>query len=613
MPGIHLVFSPALANNACSHIPAGLARESDYSVSTVACDDHLLCVVSAYPHYPVATLRSADTVIIFEGMVYNMSSTELRRRLFDVSRYVGNRDEAVHAVATLVDQADGEFLAAMYNARSHQLLVFNDRWARLPAYVYSNDRQLIISRELKFLLPWLPRRKFDPVGVADFLLFEFVPGDGTILEGVQSLPHAFLLQASCATGRLTTLSGKLATECLDDPPGTISRQACCERIRHLLLEATSSRVSSLQQAGYDITADLSGGFDSRIVCAALAQVGAAASLYTDALITGDESACASKVADILHLPLHHVIAPRMATPAELAAITIATDCTVNAWTSLASRQDSLARRQLCHTTSVRFLGLGGGDFIKRTPRLKRGYRSIGRQMAAGHQVGLGSMELVARLTGMPVTTLVEHIDSVLQACGERSGTGLLRRWDFECERKLVTYGEDRSRAWLWPVAPLWSRRLYEFVLTQVPARYGHGPSGLYFELLALFDPALASAPLHGAVSTRGPALFKHRVAEAVSDAVRFATASLPGSPGAVLALRVRKPGEACLRESLPHRLLQRQLQQSNPLWNTVDPRVICRATHAMRAAHAWRLLTLALFARHITGIHPEQSSLPWRT
>jgi len=609
MPGIHFAFSPSLEPNAATRVPPGLARETDYVVTTAIQDDTLMCVFSSHPGYPLTSHRASDTFIAFEGMVYNMPPGEVDARLRAIADSIVDPPAVAELVRRFIDDTDGEFFALLYDPESRSLVAFNDRWGRLPAYVYRDSDRLVVSRELKFVLPWMPHVEFDPLGVADFLLFEFVPGDGTIIKDVETLAPATCVHARARHGGLDVTVVRVATECLDDPQEPMSRMQCCEHLRDLLLQATTCRVERLQSAGYQLTADLSGGFDSRLVCAALAAIGAPVHLYTDALVTGDESEYAQRVADILKLPLHRIVTPRESTSEDLSAIAVATDCTVNVWTSLASRQDSLARRQLCGPKSVRFLGLGAGSLIKRVPQTKRGYASIGRQMAAGHQVGLGSMNTVSSLTGIPVDSLSEHIDTVLGDYSERTRTGHLKRWHFEYERKLVTYGEDRSRVWIWPTAPLWSRPLYEFVLTQVPERYARGPSGLYYPLLALFGQELAAAPLIHIAPHDGSTPVKRRVIEMISDTARFLTSTCPGGNLGFKAARTLRSRETTITQSQALGTISSVLHEPNLLWNAVDRDALALVNNDLATAHSWRLLTLALYGRCVPEL--ARTSVAW--
>jgi hypothetical protein len=580
-------------------------------VSSSFLDDHLLCVLSGHPDYPITTTRSGDTFTAFEGMVYNMPASELGLRLSSIASCLFDADAATREVTRLVDEADGEFLALIYDARHKLLIVFNDRWGRLPAYVYSNHQHLVVSRELKFVIPWLPRVQFDALGVAGFLLSEFVPGDGTLLKDVQALAPASLLRASIAADRVSLDTKRLAAECLDDPTTPLSREECCVRIRDLLLEATADRVKKLETSGYSITADLSGGFDSRLVCAALARTGVPVDLYTDALVTGDESIYAQKVATILSQPLTRVRSDHILLSSLLADVTAATDCTVNARTSLADRQDSIARLQLCGIRTARFLGLGAGEFIKRVPMVKRGYASVGQQMLAGHQVGMGSLRTVASLIQEPTCTLVHHIDTVLDAFPERTRVGHLKRWHFEYERKLVTYGEDRSRAFFWNVAPLWSRHLYEFALTRIPQHYGQGPSGIYFPLLESMDSSLADAPVFSTrvVHRSGAAQARQRVAEALIDVIRYTGLHVPGVAKSVELTRRSYSRRIADDEQLRVKMLTDLLGKPNLLWDVLDTRKMTELLPRLTFGHSWRLLTLALYGNHLrqkTGNDPRQ-------
>jgi hypothetical protein len=214
------------------------------------------------------------------------------------------------------------------------------------------------------------------------------------------------------------------------------------------------------------------------------------------------------------------------------------------------------------------------------------------------------MSTIASLVRIPVADIVHHIDEVLESNPERTKTGHLKRWHFEYERKLVTYGEDRSRSWIWPVAPLWSRYLYEFVLTQVPERYGHGPSGLCFPLLELMNPALAEAPVFSSMIVPRPSAphIRQYMLDALIDSTRFLGSYIPGSLRVLEAARrlTMRPTEAGGRTWSAS--LCDLLQQPSPLWEVIDPHRLEADLPALSMGHSRRFLTLALYSHHLSGL-----------
>lgn len=52
-----------------------------------------------------------------------------------------------------------------------KIIVFNDRWGRLPVLFFSEKRIFALSRELKFVFHWIPSIEFDSIAIAEFLMY----------------------------------------------------------------------------------------------------------------------------------------------------------------------------------------------------------------------------------------------------------------------------------------------------------------------------------------------------------------------------------------------------------------------------------------------------------
>ena len=138
-----------------------------------------------------------------------------------------------------------------------------------------------------------------PAALHGYLCFSHVPTPLTMTAGVSALP---------AGHRLTVTSGRMEEE--DGPawrerePSPLDADAIAVELRGLLRVAVARRLGSER----DVAVFLSGGLDSSLVAALLAEAGARAHLFT--LDFGPpfdaELACAHRVAAHLKRPLHVV-------------------------------------------------------------------------------------------------------------------------------------------------------------------------------------------------------------------------------------------------------------------------------------------------------------------
>jgi asparagine synthase (glutamine-hydrolysing) len=91
----------------------------------------------------------------------------------------------------MLEQLRGMFAFALYDRKRRRLLIARDRLGKKPLYYHDDGKRLAFASELKALmLDPRVKRDVDPVALADYLTFQYVPSPGTILAGVQKLPPA---------------------------------------------------------------------------------------------------------------------------------------------------------------------------------------------------------------------------------------------------------------------------------------------------------------------------------------------------------------------------------------------------------------------------------------
>lgn len=219
---------------------------------------------------PVAS-ETGDVVAVFNGELYTFP--ELRRDLAARGHEVrGTGDTPViphlyeeHGPA-FVERLEGMFALALWDAPRGRLLLARDRlgkkplvWTRLP------DGTLAFASELKALLA-LPgvRREPDLAALDAYLALGYVPGERTGLQGIRRLPPASLLVAEGGSERVERYwTPSVEHEDLAD-------DEWLERVRETVTAAVRKRLV----ADVPLGALLSGGVDSAVVVALMAQASA---------------------------------------------------------------------------------------------------------------------------------------------------------------------------------------------------------------------------------------------------------------------------------------------------------------------------------------------------
>jgi asparagine synthase (glutamine-hydrolysing) len=145
--------------------------------------------------------------VTFNGEIYNFR--ELRASL-QARGHVFRTDSDTEVIVHLyedygedcVTHLKGMFAFAVWDERGRRLFLARDRVGIKPLYYARTATSLLFASEIKALLedPALPRR-FDPRAIDRFLTYYYLPGEGTLFEGIQRLAPGHSL--TVADGRVT--------------------------------------------------------------------------------------------------------------------------------------------------------------------------------------------------------------------------------------------------------------------------------------------------------------------------------------------------------------------------------------------------------------------------
>lgn len=134
--------------------------------------------------------------LVLEGELHEKQS--LRRRLRDTNRLLPEHDDAALLVAlyekegaSFISELNGNFVLALWDDREKRLLLANDRLGLHPLYYVENPDGFYFASGVRALLA-VPgtSRCIDPVGIAQFLTFDHLLHEHTLLESVKLLPQA---------------------------------------------------------------------------------------------------------------------------------------------------------------------------------------------------------------------------------------------------------------------------------------------------------------------------------------------------------------------------------------------------------------------------------------
>jgi asparagine synthase (glutamine-hydrolysing) len=131
-------------------------------------------------------------------MVYNLNDIE--QRLIDLAFF--SMKPRHNKIKQFLLDTDGEFIVLIYDKQEKGLCIFNDRLGRLPLYYHKSNDLLVMSREIKFIYPFLESIEFDKTSLMEYLLYEFPLGERTLIRNVNRLLPATAIQLNINDNQL---------------------------------------------------------------------------------------------------------------------------------------------------------------------------------------------------------------------------------------------------------------------------------------------------------------------------------------------------------------------------------------------------------------------------
>jgi asparagine synthase (glutamine-hydrolysing) len=241
--------------------------------------------------------------VVFNGEIYNHAElrSDLERRGHRFASDHSDTEVLVHGweewAEDLPARINGMFAFAILDRARRRLFLARDRFGEKPLYYAARPGFFAFASELTALAehPAISR-SIAPRALQKFFAYGYIPAPHSILEGTSKLPGGHWLSYDIASGQLVT---KAYWRFIIEPNpslGDADEPRLVEECRSLLAVAARRRLMSDVPLGVF----LSGGLDSSLVLASLAQSQSASSLSTFTIgfeePSFDESAHAATVA-----------------------------------------------------------------------------------------------------------------------------------------------------------------------------------------------------------------------------------------------------------------------------------------------------------------------------
>jgi len=242
--------------------------------------------------------------IVFNGEVYNYK--ELRTRfLGGVKLHTESDTEVICAMyekfgVESVKYLNGMFAYAIYDRKKNIIVGARDRLGKKPFYYYHSDRGLEFASQIKSIL-YENDFHIDSLSRQFYLLHGCIPDPYCIFCEVKKLRagECFKYDINTNSLKISTYWNIYSNSCGFNTPQKYEEAK--ETIRELLLDAVRIRLN----ANVAVGTFLSGGIDSSLICAIVAQYNKDLCAYTAQFPNSsfDESDYATAVATSLGIPI----------------------------------------------------------------------------------------------------------------------------------------------------------------------------------------------------------------------------------------------------------------------------------------------------------------------
>lgn len=481
MPGLSLVYGTNLLNKSVS----SLKHHSNISIKKEIIDEKFYIIKSGFDGYPFFNFTTDAFNISLEGFVYNLSTEEIMNQLLDIGLSYLNKLDYKNKIRQFMLASDGEYIVFIRFTEKGSFLVFNDQWGRLPFFWFNENKVSILSRELKFILPYLPKIQFNKIALLEYLVLKYPLGDGTIFESVFRLLPGHLIV--CEKNRFfceEVVSLNFDFNPLSKETQTIKFYA--EKAKKILFESLTNRLEKM--TGYTIAIDISGGYDSRAVLSATSQLTKDFIPITIDLITGNEISIAVQVVETLKLNVLSIKPKRDFSPEAMREILFKTDGFIDGWLATACYQDAEEIDKNLKPPIAEFGGFGGG-LLRHPLKPKRYYKNavdIINDNADSNTLIKNSCKCL-KLARNELNNYWSKFFS--ENYHEKEITDIVTHYYFDYDHLYVGAGEDRRRIHFWPVHPMLSSQWLYFSTKQVPKQILNFE--LFQELLFVIDPKIA--------------------------------------------------------------------------------------------------------------------------
>ncbi|MFA5029974.1 MAG: hypothetical protein WC495_00075 [Patescibacteria group bacterium] len=449
---------------------------------------------SLYDGYPFKFFTYNEVLISIEGFIYNFSKSDLETRLFRIADELRKNEESCQKlIGDFVNSADGDFIIQMWDIKTQTYLLFNDFFNRLSVYFYKDDTMLLISKEIKTLLTFIPSIHLNQNTLVEYVLREHPLGTKTLFTNINRLTPRNILILKIRNNSLSLTAAVSVDWNFKEKKRYLSRKESINDLNKKFSESIRNRVQTIQEHGYSIIADLSGGFDTRTILAGLSKTSKNVQYFTFEYIR-DESQYAQAIFQAMGSPgSYHKIKFNNSQVDDLSQLVYTTDGLVNYYTTGVCFNDVKELYKQAPANAVRFSGLGG-EFIRHP--YKNFYFSLLKGFEHGFYETLLPINTACRLFKVNPSNFRKTLGKYLKSYPEKNTSDKLKHLYYEYYNNYVGIAaEERERIHFWTAQPLWGTFFLKAIYERLPLRWAN--FRYHVDLLKSLSHKLITFPFYG--------------------------------------------------------------------------------------------------------------------
>ena len=424
-----------------------------------------------YPNYPHYYFHDDQLTIYIEGKIYNKSPNMLKSELsFMLKSCFSDKRETRELIRDWTETADGEFLIFGYDNESKQVILFNDLLGRLSSYYVIDNKQLVLSRWLKYLFVSTEDNEVCKQGLSQFLLFGHGVGDHTIFSKIKRLRPAQYVHIDYSNKSIEIKNYSESNHSEHNILGG-SYKNHVSTLTDLFMDGCKNRIFDERTN----VLSLSGGLDSRLVAAGLFRSGAKFESTTlndpwkvNSVNGSLEVEVAGEIARLTNSSLHEIDG-KLANGEDFIELLRFKDGTNHL--GVAYILNYLAEVQNLFGEDITFFTGDGGKILKyQTPS---GILNSSNDLFEYLVKILNRFQLdsVSKLLGIDEKEIRDPIINHLESFPEEKYKDKYLHFIFnERDPNWVYDGEDRNRHFFWSVSPFFSLDFYKASI-QTPSNY----------------------------------------------------------------------------------------------------------------------------------------------